>query len=206
MDLIKKYFPDLKHEQLEKFTAMYSLYGEWNQKLNLISRRDFVFFYERHVLHSLGIAAAINFPAGSQVLDAGTGGGFPGIPLAIFFPEVKFHLVDSTAKKIKAVENISQQLDLKNISVQCCRIETLNMRFNYIVSRAVAPLQQIIDWTSHLLIQKKTTGPYPGLLYLKGGDVGHELKNIDWLYRIYDLKTIFSEPFFETKMLIHLYK
>jgi 16S rRNA (guanine527-N7)-methyltransferase len=205
VDLIKKYFPELEHEQLEKFAAMYSLYGEWNQKLNLISRRDFVFFYERHVLHSLGIAATVKFPAGSLVLDAGTGGGFPGIPLAIFFPEVNFHLVDSIAKKIKAVENISLQLDLKNISTQCSRVETLNKRYNYIVSRAVAPLQQIIDWTSHLLIHKKSAGPYPGLLYLKGGDVSHELKNIDWLYRIYDLKSLFSEPFFETKMLIHLY-
>jgi 16S rRNA (guanine527-N7)-methyltransferase len=206
MELIKKYFPTLEQSQYDKLQNLYPLYEEWNQRINLISRKDFEFFYERHVLHSLAIAKLVNFPHGSTILDAGTGGGFPGIPLAIFFPELKFHLVDSIAKKINAVEDIAIQLKLHNVTVQCSRIEILQGRYNYIVSRAVAPLRQMLQWTSHLLDHNRKVEPRPGIFYLKGGDVADELKNIDWLYRIHLLNDIFSEPFFETKLLVHLYK
>jgi 16S rRNA (guanine527-N7)-methyltransferase len=206
MELIKKYFPELEQSQYDKLQNLYPLYEEWNQRINLISRKDFEFFYERHVLHSLAIAKLVHFPDGSKILDAGTGGGFPGIPLAIFFPEVKFHLVDSIAKKINAVEDIAVQLKLLNVTVQCSRIENLQGRYNYIVSRAVAPLQQMLQWTSHLPDHNRKIEPRPGILYLKGGDVAEELKNIEWLYRVHLLNDIFSEPFFETKLLLHLYK
>jgi 16S rRNA (guanine527-N7)-methyltransferase len=158
------------------------------------------------VLHSLAIAKLVNFPDGCMILDTGTGGGFPGIPLAIYFPAVKFHLVDSIAKKINAVEDIAMQLKLDNVTVQCSRIEKLQGRYNYIVSRAVAPLQQMIQWTSYLLVHERKVEPRPGIFYLKGGDVTDELKNLDWLYRIHPLNDVFSEPFFETKLLVHLYK
>jgi 16S rRNA (guanine527-N7)-methyltransferase len=206
MELIKKYFPTLEQSQYDKLNNLYPLYEEWNQKINLISRKDFEFFYERHVLHSLAIAKLINFPIGATILDAGTGGGFPGIPLAIYFPAVKFHLVDSIAKKINAVEDIALQLKLDNVTVQCSRIEILKGRYNYIVSRAVAPLQQMIQWTSHLLVHDRKIEPRPGIFYLKGGDIAEELKNLNWLYRIQLLNDIFSEPYFETKLLVHLYK
>jgi len=205
MELIKKYFPTLEQSQYDKLQNLYPLYEEWNQRINLISRKDFEFFYERHVLHSLAIAKLINFPNGATILDAGTGGGFPGIPLAIVFPELKFHLVDSIAKKINAVEDIAIQLKLDNVTVQCSRIEVLQGRYNYIVSRAVAPLQQMIHWTSHLLAHNRKIEPRPGIFYLKGGDVADELKKIDWLYRIHLLNDIFSEPYFETKLLVYLY-
>ena len=206
MELIKKYFPTLEQSQYDKLQNLYPLYEEWNQRINLISRKDFEFFYERHVLHSLAVAKLVNFPDGCSILDAGTGGGFPGIPLAIYFPAVKFHLVDSIAKKINAVEDIAIQLKLHNVTVQCSRIEVLQGRYNYIVSRAVAPLRQMLQWTSHLLDHNRKVEPRPGIFYLKGGDVADEPKNIDWLYRIHLLNDIFSEPFFETKLLVHLYK
>jgi len=206
MNLLNKYFIDLTPEQIQKFDSMYSLYDEWNRKINLISRRDFDFFYERHVLHSLSIAAFVKFPQRSLVLDAGTGGGFPGIPLAVAFPEVTFHLVDSVSKKIKAVETIAKQLNLSNVVTHCRRIETLQDRYNYVVSRAVAPLERMVQLTSHLLLHDRSLEPCPGIFYLKGGDIHRELTQLDWNYRIYDLKELFSEPFFETKMLIHLYK
>jgi 16S rRNA (guanine527-N7)-methyltransferase len=206
MELIKKYFPTLEQSQYDKLQNLYPLYEEWNQRINLISRKDFEFFYERHVLHSLAVAKLVNFPDGCMILDAGTGGGFPGIPLAIYFPAVKFHLVDSIAKKINAVEDIAMQLKLDNVTVQCSRIEKLQGRYNYIVSRAVAPLQQMIQWTSYLLVHERKVEPRPGIFYLKGGDVTDELKNLDWLYRIHPLNDVFSEPFFETKLLVHLYK
>jgi 16S rRNA (guanine527-N7)-methyltransferase len=205
MELIKKYFPTLEQSQCDKLQNLYPLYEEWNQRINLISRKDFEFFYERHVLHSLAIAKLVNFPDGCSILDAGTGGGFPGIPLAIYFPAVKFHLVDSIAKKMNAVEDIAIQLKLHNVTVQCSRIEVLQGRYNYIVSRAVAPLRQMLQWTSHLLDHNRKVEPRPGIFYLKGGDVADELKNIDWLYRIHLLNDIFSEPFFETKLMVHLY-
>lgn len=206
MELIKKYFPALEQSQYDKLYNLYPLYEEWNQRINLISRKDFEFFYERHVLHSLAIAKLVSFPQGTMILDAGTGGGFPGIPLAIIFPDVKFHLVDSIAKKVNAVDDIAVQLNLQNVIVQCSRIENLQGKYNYIVSRAVAPLQQMLQWTSHLLDHNRKVEPRPGIFYLKGGDIAEELKNMDWLYRVHLLNDIFSEPFFETKLLLHLYK
>jgi 16S rRNA (guanine527-N7)-methyltransferase len=206
MELIKKYFPTLEQSKVDKFQVLYPIYEEWNRKINLISRKDFEFFYERHVLYSLAIAALVKFPAGSNVLDVGTGGGFPGIPLAIVFTDVKFHLVDSVAKKIKVVGDIAQQLNLENVTVQCARAESLNNRYNYIVSRAVAPMHQMVQWTSHLIASDRKIDPRPGIFYLKGGVVSDELSNLNWLYRIHSLNEICSEPFFETKLLLHLYK
>jgi 16S rRNA (guanine527-N7)-methyltransferase len=206
MELIKKYFPALDQSTFAKLSNLMPLYADWNRKINLISRKDFDFFFERHVLHSLAIAAIVKFPSGSKVLDAGTGGGFPGIPLAIIFPDVHFHLVDSIRKKITAVEDIVRQLGLNNVAIDCSRIEKLDSSYNYVVSRAVAPLQQMIEWTSHLLVHDKKKEPRPGILYLKGGEVEKELKNISWLYRLYTLNSVFSEPFFETKVLVHLYQ
>lgn len=206
MELIKKYFPELVVSQIEKLQALYPVYEEWNQKINLISRKDFEFFYERHVLHSLAIAALVSFPGGSRVLDVGTGGGFPGIPLAIFFPEVKFHLVDSIAKKINAVEDIATQLKLNNVTVQCSRIENLAGKYDYIVSRAVAPLQLILQWAFHLLPHNRKIEPPPGIFYLKGGDISGELNNLGCFYQIHPINKVFSETYFETKLLVHLYK
>jgi 16S rRNA (guanine527-N7)-methyltransferase len=205
MRSIAKYFPEISQNQLGKLEQLYPVYEEWNSKINLISRKDFQFFYERHVLHSLTIAKFIQFPTGSKVLDAGTGGGFPGIPLAIFFPETHFHLVDSIGKKIHAVSNIATQLNLHNVSAACMRVENIRDQYNYIVSRAVAPLEQMIRLTGHLLVTNKTTEPKSGIIYLKGGDITAELKKINWFYRIYYLNEVFTEEYFETKMLVHLY-
>ena len=205
MKLITKYFPEISQDQLGKIEQLQPVYKEWNSKVNLISRNDFQHFYERHVLHSLTIARYIQFPSGSKVLDAGTGGGFPGIPLAIFYPETHFHLVDSIGKKIHAVSNIVSQLNLNNVSTSCTRVENIRGRYNYVVSRAVAPLEKMIEFTAHLLVAGKTSEPRPGIIYLKGGDTSAELKKINWLYRIYYLNEVFNEEYFETKVLIHLY-
>jgi 16S rRNA (guanine527-N7)-methyltransferase len=204
MELIKKYFPALKQEQYERFERLHTVYESWNQKLNLISRKDFVFFYERHVLHSLAIAKAFDFPPGSNIMDAGTGGGFPGIPLAIFFPEVNFCLVDSVSKKIKAVEAISGELGLTNLTALNQRMEDVDRGFNFIVSRAVAPLPEIIRWTGNKLIPAKYSTPKPGIIYLKGGEVHQELASIKWNYRIIPINAYFEEEFFSSKLIVYL--
>lgn len=204
MDLIKKYFSELHPEQIKRFEQLYLLYENWNSKINLISRRDFPFFYERHVLHSLAVAKFFQFPEGSLILDAGTGGGFPGIPLAIYFPEIRFHLVDSIRKKTKAVEAIASDLALANISVECNRIENLGSQYDYIVSRAVAPLQDMIRWTKGKLATGGKSCPKPGIIYLKGGDIQDELNHIKIRYRIFRLSDCFSEEFFATKLIVYI--
>lgn len=204
MELIRKYFPGLDEDKFKRFEMLYPLYEEWNSKINLVSRKDFHFFYERHVLHSLAIAALFRFPEKVNVLDAGTGGGFPGIPLAIFFPDVNFHLVDSIQKKIIAVENIASRLELQNVTATWARLENLKGKYHFIVSRAVAPLQQMMRWTAHLRAIDQSCDPSCGILYLKGGDVEGELRKLKKPFHIYKLRELFTEPYFETKVLIYL--
>ncbi len=206
IQLITKYFPDLTSAQKVRFEQLYLLYEQWNKRINLISRKDFGAFYEHHVLHSLSVAGFVNFPDGSRVLDAGTGGGFPGIPLAILWPDVKFHLVDSVGKKILAVKDIVAHLHLHNVTADCTRIEAVKGEFDYVVSRAVAPLEQIVKWTAPYLPITSAILPASGIFYLKGGEVAQELTNLKWKSAIYPLKSIFEEPYFETKLLLHLYR
>jgi len=193
MDLILKYFPKLDPEKIEQFNRLYGLYEEWNQKINVISRKDFGFFYERHVLHSLSIGKIVYFEAGSEILDAGTGGGFPGIPLAIMFPEVSFHLVDSIGKKMKVVQDVSQQLNLTNVSCEQNRIEQLKGKFDFVVSRAVTALPDFLEWTKHLISHRSKNSIPNGILYLKGGDLEDELKETKRLFHVYDLKLVYEE-------------
>jgi len=204
VELISKYFPGLDEVMYRRFELLYPIYKDWNNKINLVSRNDFLFFYERHVLHSLAIAALFKLPNNAQVLDAGTGGGLPGIPLAIFFQNVHFHLVDSIQKKIRAVEDIARQLELQNVTATCSRLENLKGKYHYIVGRAVAPLQLMLKCTAHLQAKAASYDPPGGMLYLKGGEVEAELSNLKKLYHVHKLSLIYSEPYFETKVLIHL--
>lgn len=196
VEIITKYFPDLTADQSQKITSLSEIYEDWNSKINVISRKDMDSFYEHHVLHSLGIAKVCQFESGSQVLDVGTGGGFPGIPLAILFPDVKFHLVDSIAKKIKVVDSAVAALELKNVTTQQSRVEDLNSQYDYTVSRAVARMISFYRWVHK---QVKSGG---SILYLKGGDLEEEMKELNRPYEVYDLKDYFQEDFFETKKVV----
>src|SRR5688572_9280928 len=193
MELILKYFSDFTPQQLEQFKALDPLYKEWNQKINVISRKDIDSLYEKHVLHSLSIAAAFEFTPGMEIVDLGTGGGFPGIPLAIYFPQVRFHLVDSIAKKLKVVEAVAEGCGLKNITTQHSRIEDVkNRKFDYVVSRAVAPLKDLWGWSRPLL----KTQQEGGLICLKGGDLAAEISESNTRPRLIEIKEIFKEEFF----------
>lgn len=202
--IVLKYFPDLKQEQCDKFEQLGPLYANWNKKINLISRKDINALYERHVLHTLSIAKFIQFNPGTRVMDAGTGGGFPGIPLAIFFPEVEFTLVDSIRKKINVVEDISKNLQLRNVKTLCDRIENIDRKFDFIVSRAVTKISPFYTWTKSKIISSFTNEMYNGILYLKGGDLNEELKHLDKYYEIVELKKYFGETFFDTKKLVYI--
>jgi 16S rRNA (guanine527-N7)-methyltransferase len=206
MDIILKYFADFNPVQLEQFGKLEALYKDWNEKINVISRKDIDHLYERHVLHSLAIAAAFEFSPGMEVIDIGTGGGFPGIPLAIFFPEVRFHLADSIAKKLKVVEAVSEAIGLKNISTEHTRAEAIkNRKFDMVVSRAVAPLKDLWNWGKPLLKTKKTeTGLQPGLICLKGGDLAKEIQESGTRPRVMEVKELFPEPFFAEKYLLYV--
>lgn len=206
MDIILKYFADFNPVQLEQFGKLEALYKDWNEKINVISRKDIDHLYERHVLHSLAIAAAFEFSPGMEVIDIGTGGGFPGIPLAIFFPEVRFHLADSIAKKLKVVEAVSAAIGLKNISTEHTRAEAIkNRKFDMVVSRAVAPLKDLWNWGKPLLKTKKTeTGLQPGLICLKGGDLAKEIQESGTRPRVMEVKELFPEPFFAEKYLLYV--
>lgn len=198
------YFPDLTLHQKEKFSALFELYKFWNNQINVVSRKDFDFFYERHVLHSLGIAKVAHFKPGTQVLDVGTGGGFPGIPLAIFYPEVDFHLVDSIGKKIKVVNEVKQALGLENVTATHQRAEEMNKRFDFVVSRAVTQIDQFLPWVEHKFKSKQQNAYPNGIFYLKGGDLTEEFKNLKRHTEMTALSDYFSEPFFETKKVVYI--
>ncbi|MDP4183852.1 MAG: 16S rRNA (guanine(527)-N(7))-methyltransferase RsmG [Bacteroidota bacterium] len=204
MDLIKKYFPQLLPEQIEKFAALDSLYREWNEKINVISRKDIDHLYERHVLHSLGIAKLITFRPGTRILDVGTGGGFPGIPLAILFPECEFLLVDSIGKKIQVVRQVASALGLKNLKAEHTRVEEIKEKFDFIVSRAVTSFPVFVGWVQKNVSKIDHNSIPNGILYLKGGDLHDELKGYSSSVSVIDLSDYFSEEFFETKKIIHL--
>ena len=205
MEVILKYFSDFTPEQLSQFEALQGLYQEWNEKINVISRKDIDALYEKHVLHSLSIAAIADFQPGTQILDLGTGGGFPGIPLAIFFPEVQFHLVDSIGKKIKVVEGVAEALQLKNVTAAHSRVEDIkNRKFDIVVSRAVAPLGDLWRWSKHVL--KKSTVPgkqfEKGLICLKGGDLAQEISDSGLKPRLVKVYDIFPEESFKEKFVV----
>lgn len=207
MDLIKKYFNSLTNTQLEQFEAMLPFYEDWNSKINLVSRKDMEHFYEHHVLHSLAIAQYTSFKDFTEIMDAGTGGGFPGIPLAILFPKASFHLVDSIGKKIKVVHEAVTVLQLNNVTVEQTRIEQVDQTFDFIISRAVTNLSDFVGWTGNKFHKKSFNSVPNGIIYLKGGDLIEELKQIRGFKRhIINISDYFSDPYFETKKIIHLYR
>ena len=204
MDIIRKYFTDLTDQQLDHFDRLGSLYTEWNAKINVISRKDIEQLYERHILHSLAIAKIIRFKPGTTILDVGTGGGFPGIPLAILFPETSFLLVDSIAKKIKVVNEVSTALNLQNVKAEHLRVEDVKQKFDFVISRAVTAFPAF-----YAMVRTKVSGQSNndlpnGILYLKGGDFEQEISDFRPQIYLYNLHDFFEEEFFETKRLIHL--
>ncbi|MGQ1784356.1 MULTISPECIES: 16S rRNA (guanine(527)-N(7))-methyltransferase RsmG [unclassified Saccharicrinis] len=204
MDLIQKYFAGLSEEQVKLFQKLEELYPEWNDKINVISRKDIDELNIRHVLHSLAIAKYIKFKPGTKIIDVGTGGGFPGIPLAIYFPDCEFHLVDSIGKKIKVVETIAQELGLNNVMAQQARSENIKGKYDFVVSRAVTAFPRFVSLTRHLISNKSKNAVTNGILYLKGGDFEEEIKPFKKSTSVIALKEYYSEDFFETKKLIHL--
>lgn len=221
MEIILKYFSEFTDEQLKQFAALEDLYKDWNEKINVISRKDIDGLYEKHVLHSLSIAAAFHFADGTEIVDLGCGGGFPGVPLAIFFPNVHFHLVDSIAKKLKVVNEVSRAIGLKNVTTQHSRIEDIkNRKFDYVISRAVAPLKDLWRWSKPLLADAKKqkaksedldgapkgVNQAPALICLKGGDLAKEIQESQARPQVLPIKEIFDEPFFEEKYLVYVKK
>lgn len=203
MELILKYFPNLSEDQIEKFKNLETLYKDWNLKINVVSRKDIDELYLRHVLHALAIAKVIEFKAGSKLLDVGTGGGFPGIPLAILFPECSFHLVDSIAKKLKVVDEVVEGLGLTNVKTTHSRVEDIKGQYDFIVSRAVAAMPTFVHWVKGKIAKTQNHDLKNGILYLKGGDLSEELKDYKTA-TIYNLSDYYTEDFFETKKLVHL--
>ena len=207
MQILDKYFTDLSEKQLKQYAALQSLYAQWNQKINVISRKDLDNFYEHHVLHSLSIATQFEFPDGYEIIDIGTGGGFPGIPLAIFFPEVHFHLVDSINKKLKVIEAVVAETGLKNVTVQHSRAEDIhNRKFDIVLSRAVAPLKDLWFWSKPLLKSKPVNElqKITGLICLKGGDLSKEISESDTRPRIWEIGKVFEESFFKEKFILQI--
>jgi 16S rRNA (guanine527-N7)-methyltransferase len=206
MEIILKYFDDFSQEQLKQFAALKDLYTEWNEKINVISRKDIESLYERHVLHSLAIAAAANFNPGAEIVDIGTGGGFPGIPLAIFFPEVQFLLADSIGKKLKVVQAVADEIGLKNVSIQHTRIEEIkNRKFDFAVSRAVAPLADLWKWAKPILRTGHNSEEYGnGLICLKGGDLAEEFASSGLRPRMLPVHKLFEETVFEEKYVVYV--
>ncbi len=213
MDVLQKYFSDFTERQTAQFGALKALYEDWNSKINVISRKDMNELYEKHVLHSLSIAAVFDFEPGTEVIDIGTGGGFPGVPLAIFFPEVRFHLVDSIGKKLKVVEAVKEAIDLPNLTTQHSRAEELkNRKFDFAVSRAVAPLKDLWAWGRPLLKKRSfmfeqdgiSSVIQSGLICLKGGDLAQEISESNVRPHVIELAQLFEEPYFAEKYLLYV--
>ncbi len=204
VSLILKYFPEITDEQKQQFEKLEQLYTEWNEKINVISRKDMDGLYEKHILHSLGIAKVMPFAEDTKVLDVGTGGGFPGIPLAILFPEVSFTLIDSIGKKIKVVEAVSEGLGLKNVTTVHGRAEKLKEKFHFVVSRAVTQMPEFLRWLKGKFEKEQFNEKHNGVLYLKGGDLAEELAGLRC--EIFQLKNYFEEEFFDTKKVVYLSK
>jgi 16S rRNA (guanine527-N7)-methyltransferase len=213
MDILLKYFSDFTDKQIQQFAALEELYKEWNEKINVVSRKDIEGLYEKHVLHSLAIAATFDFPNGLEIIDIGTGGGFPGIPLAIFFPQVKFHLVDSIGKKLKVVDAVASAIELKNVTTQHTRAEEIkNRKFDFAVSRAVAPLKDLLRWSKPLLKNSKFVVRISndeeevyrsGLICLKGGDLAQEISESNARPKSIEINHLFDEEYFKEKYLLY---
>ncbi len=203
-DLIPKYFPELSQKQLDRFAMLWDFYHEWNARINVISRKDIDELYLRHVLHSLSIAKIFKFHPGTEILDVGTGGGFPGIPLSIYFEEVSFTLVDSIGKKIRVVNEAINTLGLQNAQGIQGRAEELKQQFDVVVSRAVTQLPIFISWVAKKIRPGNSSGVGNGIIYIKGGDLEEELNNVTWPFELYNIPDFFSEDFFETKKVVHL--
>jgi 16S rRNA (guanine527-N7)-methyltransferase len=213
-EILLKYFSDFSPKQIEQFKALENLYKEWNVKINVISRKDIDSLYEKHVLHSLSIAAVFDFPPGTEIIDIGTGGGFPGVPLAIFFPEVRFHLVDSIGKKLKIIEAVKEAIDLTNITTQHSRAEEIkNRKFDFAVSRAVAPLKDLLQWSRPLLKnssfkEQDASGKEilykSGLICLKGGNLAQEISESGTRPKMVEISSLFEEEYFKEKYLLYV--
>ena len=204
MEELLRFFPDLDQAKQAQFKQLWPLYLDWNLKINLISRKDFEFLYTRHILHSLAIAKVATFSDGTKILDVGTGGGFPGIPLSIMFPQCQFTLIDSIAKKVAVVDDVIKQLGLKNATAVRGRAEELHEKFDFVVSRAVAPMAEFKGWIWKSILPGGQNALPNGILYLKGGDLRAELKEIRAPYEIIDIDKIFDDPFFETKKVVYI--
>ena len=204
MDIILKYFPNLSEVQQQQFAALYDLYTDWNSKINVISRKDITNLYEHHVLHSLGLAKVMQFRPETAVMDLGTGGGFPGIPLAILFPETHFHLVDSIGKKVKVATEIANAIGLKNVTTRHCRAEEEKQLFDFVVSRAVMPLTDLLKIIRKNIKKEQHNALPNGLICLKGGELEREVMPVKHQTLMYDLKDYFEEEFFETKKVVYV--
>ena len=204
VSLITHYFPDLSEQQIKQFGQLQELYLLWNERINVISRKDIGNLYINHVLHSMGIAKVIAFNDGAAILDVGTGGGFPGIPLAILFPQTHFHLVDSIGKKIKVVEEVSQAIDLKNVRAEHKRAEEIKDKYDFVVSRAVTSLKEFYGWVRGKIKKENRHNLANGILYLKGGDLDEEMTELGMPFEIFNLKDYFEEDFFETKKVVYV--
>lgn len=208
MQLLEKYFTDFTAEQERQFAMLGELYGEWNEKINVISRKDIDSLYEKHILHSLAIAAIFDFSqaAGLKILDVGTGGGFPGVPLAIMFPNVSFTLVDSIGKKLKVVNAVSEGIGLKNLVTRHTRMEEIRGEsFDFVVSRAVAPIKDLWNWSKHLISKERKLADFKnGMIFLKGGDLSAEISESRLRPHMWDISTIYSEPWFKEKYILYV--